>query len=497
MNKIKSVLLFMMLVFFILSSTPAEEAKLSVIERLNARDFPSLFAAWAGCHYIPPDANWTERRHDLVWGHRIPEGRFEKIDGKIVLTGDVEAARERWSEHRRYNPNMIFLMDIPFPVAPLEGSKNTLFGEIFPDDWPFMIIDETGEEVLGFTGDHVNPQSRLIDFTHIEAQKVIVGLAKAVDDSEFFDGIFIDWWDETGLTLDGYRTLEEEFEARIHILQSIRDIVSDDFLIVVNSNHEGAKHAAPYINGVFRETFRHAMPDNFEHLSMMWFEEGFRWVESECRFPQITCFEAEGVGDQSPMSAENLQAMRCLTALYLTHSDGFFTYTMGINLRDRQNHVHDSHWVGGPDHDDLHARSIVHEHHHEHYCYDFWYADLGRPIGAKFQLYENTDGLFIREFDNGWAVYNRSGVAQTVRLPRSTGVSSQITDTEHTIPDLDGEIYLKSTGEAADLNSDGVVNILDLVLVANAFGEATPDLNGDGVVNILDLVIVANNFADN
>ena len=30
--------------------------------------------------------------------------------------------------------------------------------------------------------------------------------------------------------------------------------------------------------------------------------------------------------------------------------------------------------------------------------------------------------------------------------------------------------------------------------VANAFGEAEPDLNGDGVVNIQDLVIVANAF---
>ncbi len=48
-----------------------------------------------------------------------------------------------------------------------------------------------------------------------------------------------------------------------------------------------------------------------------------------------------------------------------------------------------------------------------------------------------------------------------------------------------------------DLNFDGVVNILDLVMVANAFSDSTgPDLNSDGVVNILDLVMVANAFSN-
>ncbi len=47
---------------------------------------------------------------------------------------------------------------------------------------------------------------------------------------------------------------------------------------------------------------------------------------------------------------------------------------------------------------------------------------------------------------------------------------------------------------AADLNNDGLVNILDLVLVASQFGttNTTADLNADGTVNIDDLVFVAN-----
>lgn len=45
----------------------------------------------------------------------------------------------------------------------------------------------------------------------------------------------------------------------------------------------------------------------------------------------------------------------------------------------------------------------------------------------------------------------------------------------------------------ADINGDGVINILDLVFVAEHFGtaEKAADINGDGVVNILDLVIIA------
>ena len=105
--------------------------------------------------------------------------------------------------------------------------------------------------------------------------------------------------------------------------------------------------------------------------------------------------------------------------------------------------------------------------------------------------------LFIREFTNGWAVYNRSGAAQEIELPQEvSGWSSGVKDKRrHTLADLDGEIYLKAEAPpTADINGDGTVNILDLVMVANAFGEAAPDLNGDGTVNILDLVIVANNI---
>ena len=54
-----------------------------------------------------------------------------------------------------------------------------------------------------------------------------------------------------------------------------------------------------------------------------------------------------------------------------------------------------------------------------------------------------------------------------------------------------------------DVNRDGVVNIIDLVLVGQHFGEditapmdPNPDVNGDGVVNIQDIVLVGQHFGE-
>ena len=62
----------------------------------------------------------------------------------------------------------------------------------------------------------------------------------------------------------------------------------------------------------------------------------------------------------------------------------------------------------------------------------------------------------------------------------------------------DGEIVEPAT-PAWDVNKDGVINILDLTLVAANFGQTgdiPADVNGDNVVNILDLTLVASHFGE-
>ena len=49
---------------------------------------------------------------------------------------------------------------------------------------------------------------------------------------------------------------------------------------------------------------------------------------------------------------------------------------------------------------------------------------------------------------------------------------------------------------SGDVNGDGIVNVLDLILVAQQLGKSVPansavDINGDGVINIFDLTLVA------
>ena len=64
-----------------------------------------------------------------------------------------------------------------------------------------------------------------------------------------------------------------------------------------------------------------------------------------------------------------------------------------------------------------------------------------------------------------------AGPPQVITLPEEVqGVASGLVNVEHALPNLDVEMYLRVTPKnPADVNGDGVVNVFDLVFVANQF----------------------------
>ena len=422
--------------------------ELSIREKIEGRSRPSIFSPWSDWFVNTPDMPYAEMTaaHNLLFAKAFGL-RFQRTGTDVQLAGNFIEARRQRDELLELNPNMVFLLQIDMRgTAPNSWHLKELYDG---DDFPFIV--ENGELVLG------TPPERytdiLIDFTHPIAQKIIVNQVIAVAESGLWDGIFFDFWNEKGVVLGGYRTYEAEQHARIEILKGIRAAVRDDFLILVNGLSVTEK-TAPYINGSFMETFRGQRKNyNYEGLKEM--ENALLWAEENFREPRINCLEGEGIGSELPTSPNNLRDMRLLTTLSLTHSDGYELYTMGVQWGE--SHPHDStyldyqgaafhrnprYWIRHREQHD----TLYHLHHHEHYWHNFWGADLGQPTGEKGQLYESIEGLFIREFTNGWVVYNRSGKEQQIEfLEAVSGVASGVKEKRsHMLPDLDGEIYLKT-----------------------------------------------------
>ena len=411
--------------------------------RLANRDYPNV----AG-------ANWIlgqDTRLDLMFG-----GFFQmepRTDGR--LTGDFDRGLKERNEFIAANPDAVFLIGLPMRAAPID---------YWGKEFPYWVRDSAGNFVL-------DGRTPLVDFTHPEVQDIIVQQAISVSKCGLFDGIIYDHWRDEDNMLEGYVSLEAQLQARLNIVRRIRAATRPNFLIQVNSNWAILPHTGPYINGLSMETgipnWGKTPGEREEIVTDV--EKTVVWAEENMREPRINAIFGEAFrADEEPRSA-NFQWVRLITTLSLTHADGY-AMIQHLDLPKGD----DRHW------------------------YDFWEADLGQPVSEKRQLYQEIDGLYIREFTNGWAAYNHSGAEQTIRLPElASGVASRREGTEHTLPNLDGEMYLRvKPPNAADVNGDGVVNIFDLTLVAQAIGtgDGQGDVNGDGVVNVFDLVFVANQF---
>ena len=412
--------------------------RIAVESRIKNRDYPSVFSAWYYDILNLPNLSADEELvyHDLFWGGPGFHLQWQPTSEGLRLFGRIDEAHGKREYLLSQNPNFLRLVSLDY----IDADPND-----YPEEWLHWIRDENGNRVQAYAGG----STFMIDFTHPVVQDIFIQKVLAVAKCGLYDGIFLGRWQEGDVTLEDdngvcYRSVEAEWSARISMMRRIREAVDDDFLIVVNTRQSKARLSAPYVNGTFMEIIPDERDTGYTHDELREIESTVLWSEQNLREPQINALEGRGIPFEPPDSPRNQQMMRLITTLGLTHSDGYVCYAIGVT-----GIIHKHEYEISPGHERDHIKGERHNHNHQHYWYPFWDADLGQPVGEKSHLYRNgkghaVEGLFIREFTNGWAVYNRSGKEQKIQLlEQTTGVVSDITDTQHTLSDLDGEIYLK------------------------------------------------------
>ena len=398
-----------------------------VRERIANRSFPSIHQAWdnvVGLDHLTLDQRYA--LHDLHWSPSFGLDWQKTATAPTYglatsLSGDLARAREIRQRQLDLNPNMVFLVE-----ARIHNHRRP---EAFPADSDFWLRDAQGNIVKNAFNEH------LIDFLKPEVQDLIVKRIVAVARCGLYDGIVLNGFFLNGIGFLGRQlhtaTDEEIITATEDILRAVRSQVRDDFLILINTHRAPAPRYAEYVNGNFIDTLR-GYDGGYTHDGLANIESTLLWSEENLRSPHINCIEGWGMTTEPPDGINNRRWMRVFTTISLTHSDGYVLYNFNGN--------------------------IYSDPHHRHLWYPFWDADLGQPVGPKAQPYKYIEGLFIREFTNGWAVYNRSGQAKRITLPAPATRASDSGDNPaamtHLLPDLDGEIYLK-TKSLTDVNGDG------------------------------------------
>ena len=417
-------------------------------ERVLTRTYPSVAQSAYYVTNLPREI--SETYHDLHINDFTP---YQAAEIEVHLTEDLpteglanrlagrcDIAAAIYQQRLDMNPNHLLLFGTGFYSSHAGG---------FPEDSDVWLRDANGQIVVKDVGqpwleyqiDLVKPHVQDILIEHI------VGIAK----SGLYDGISIDGFVNDGAGFIGrelHPATDEEIRAAYkRILHEARLRVPKDFLILANAGIQKPVSFTEYVNGSFIETGPEIKEAGYTYRELIDIEEAFLWYEENLRYPQINVLQGLSIGaSESPTSQ---RWMRVFTTLTLTHSDGYVLY--GVEDLDR---TKDRIW------------------------YNFYDAPLGRPVGGaetKGRLYNNRDGVFIREFTNGWAVYNRSGKEQQIKFTGSTtGVSSGSKAGSHVLPDLDGEIYLKMD-KMVDLSNDDVVDI-DTTNTEDA-AEWIPDAN--------------------
>jgi len=372
------------LIFISINSVSAESAKLTISERIAARDFPSVFQAWSPADNLPNKDRWSAMAlHDLVWhgpgGFGLVWDKKPRGLAEAFTPGSIKAGRELRRNLLKLNPNIILIAEIRYRDA------HTNF---LPRGHRWWKRRKDGSLVKGWDeGGFI-----CMDFADPEFRKHVAQRARAAVQSGVVDGVMLDWW--------------RDDEDRLALVKAVREAIGKKYLIITNTNDRTAPQSASYINGYFMECTRSKTAADWNRIAAT-----LKWAERNLRPPRVNCLET-----WYHNSHEDLHLMRATTTLAMTHSDGYCLFSDPNPL---------------PSGD------------HRHNWYPFWDKSLGKPVSEGVT---RNDGTVAREFENGTVVYNPMSnesvevVFSEIRKSVATGISSD----RHKLACPDGDIYLKT-----------------------------------------------------
>ena len=419
------------------------------------RDYPSIFQAWSRAeNLVGLTMAQNIAKHDLAF---LPISRLNlkwKLDDSIQFIGESStlidingserllAAKALIQEIKIENPKTRILIELRYRGAKYSSKIDTNNpynnGHYHPDSalWP---KDQNGLPYFGW-GEDLNGNgmyeineiaTSILDFRNDSLIDTVAAKAKALADSGLIDGIMLDWFkpgitswirdiygNYTGQHL--YSRLEEE-EGRLRLIREIRRVTPKDFLIIGNGNFEKQDIFAEYLNGSFMELHKDAGGD-YSQAKLRKMEDSLYYNETHLREPRINGFEFwrksypnEIIPILSRYTPENLRLMRLGLTLSLTHSNGYYLFA-------------DPNQLIAPD--------------HLHNWYDIYDVDLGTPSQKRVKA---VNGQSMREYSNGYAVYNSQDAPYTVifNQPVKDVVTGDV-NIIHTVDPTDGAIFLKN-----------------------------------------------------
>jgi len=389
-----------------------------IFRRVKSRTYPSVFQAWGdatnlrgenptviGTEYKygyevkvfatnedGEEPTVTAARHDLIW-HQVeyfglewdtaPVGGYRILAEGFTDSSIVKGLNFR-KELLRLNPNIILLANLNYR----DGEASWL-----PDDHEWWKRDADGNKAVGWLGGPV--PWYLLDFSNPGLRAQVGKWARSAVSCGVFDGVLLDWWDEN-----------RETDARLALLREVRNAIGDSALILVNPNDRKSPQSAPYINGVFMETAK-----NVPQTAARWnqIQDALTWNQANVLEPKLVCLEVWYVN-----SRDEFNRMRATTTMSLTLSDGYCLFS-------------EPNSVPGLD--------------HRHDWYSFWNKSLGKAVG-KGSLQSN--GSYMREFENGYALYNPMGNGKVkVKFKKKyTSASTGKSAKRHYVSDQDGDIFI-------------------------------------------------------